>query len=104
MREETAIACAACGSTREHVEMNMLIAGLWDSVCCDLGPAANEPEPEARRVYSDTERLDKLEALLRERDEIQDLWFDPDGEIVWAGVAPGDTLRQALDDLLDGRI
>ena len=84
--------------------MNTLIAGLWDSVCCDLVPADGEPVCEARRVYSDTERLDKLEELLRERDEIQDFWFDPDGEIVWAGVAPGDTVRQALDDLLDGRI
>ena len=49
---------------------------------------------------TDTELLDGLERVLRERDEIHEFWLDKDAEILWAGDGGGSTLREALKNLL----
>ena len=52
---------------------------------------------------TDLERLDRLERLLRSRDELHELWFDADAKLFCAGDQIGDTFRDALDQLLAKR-
>ena len=49
---------------------------------------------------NDTERLDRLEQVLQERDEIHEFWFDPETKLFWVGDEVGGGLRIAVDRLL----
>jgi hypothetical protein len=102
--ETQPVRCYMCGRGSEDVEINKLVTAYPNLVCCDLvlePPAALPDLPLFTGRYSDSERLDRLEALLRADGRVVEFWFDDDPSIVWAGDQPGDTLRQALDDLID---
>ena len=48
----------------------------------------------------DTTLLDGLEKLLLSRNEIHEFWWDPDAEVMCVGDQAGDTLREALTNLV----
>lgn len=52
-------------------------------------------------MLNDTQLLDRLEALLRANDNMIEFWFDADAEMLFAGEESGDTLREALQKLVD---
>ena len=52
-------------------------------------------------MLSDTELLDKLDSLLRGQENVFEFWFDEEAGIMFAGEEGGDSLREAIQKLVD---
>ena len=52
-------------------------------------------------MLSDTELLDRLDTLLRSQENVFEFWFDEEAGIMFAGEEGGDTLRDAIQKLVE---